>query len=191
MAVSNLRVASTLETGGIQVFQPCASKKLQNQHQHSQHQQTQVVARSHISDEIVKEVLQFILETKNQPLVLTVSIVGSLEVSCLIGCLRRVQHWALTSILYEFRLFSPNSSIYDVNRQFIEKFDISLVTFPQEIPNWLKHEIELWKEETNHITQDNGHEDDDDRFYYYSTGRVPLTSNRISDVKTNSKTEDV
>lgn len=140
MAVSNLRQANVMETGGIRVFQPCASKT----------SQTSVVARSQISDEIAKEALQFILEPSHQPLVLTVATSGSLEVATLVGCLRRLQHWALTAILYEFRLFSPNSPIYDVNRQFIERFDISLITLPTHPPDWLQHEQELWNEEKNH-----------------------------------------
>jgi len=143
---------------------------------------------THISDEIIKESLQLLLDPSHQPLVLTVATTGSgtLEVATLVGCLRRMQHWALTAILYEFRLFTPTSSIYDVNRQFIEKFDITLVTLPKEIPEWLQHEQELWMEEIGHDSEDeeeegeNNEEEDRDRFRYYSTTRVPLTSSKMS-----------
>jgi hypothetical protein len=203
MSASNLRQATSLETTGIQVYQPAvkssASSSSSSSHQSIMANRT----TTHISDEIIKESLQLLLDPSHQPLVLTVATTGSstLEVATLVGCLRRMQHWALSAILYEFRLFTPTSSIYDVNRQFIEKFDITLVTLPKEIPEWLQHEQELWMEEIGHDSEDeeeeekgkNNEEEDRDRFRYYSTTRVPLTSSKMSanqDMSLKVKPED-
>ncbi|KAJ3193149.1 hypothetical protein HK101_005336 [Irineochytrium annulatum] len=55
---------------------------------------------------------------------------------CLVGCLRKIQHWSYTSIFDEYRRFShPKSRSLD--QQFIELFDISKVKVdPRFLPDW-------------------------------------------------------
>mmetsp|Transcript_25633 Transcript_25633/g.57502 ORF Transcript_25633/g.57502 Transcript_25633/m.57502 type:complete len:227 (+) Transcript_25633:107-787(+) len=163
LSTAQLRLAGSLEASGIRVFQPCA---------------TQGEQRSQISDEIAKEALQFVLEPAHQPLALTHSTKeasGSLDVAALVGCLRRLQHWALTAILYEFKLFAPKAPMYDVSRQFIERFDVSLVTLPAKSPEWLMYEEEVYEEELSEPRGD----DQSDRFFYQPTSYVPLASDRM------------
>jgi hypothetical protein len=111
------------------------------------------------------------------------------------------QNWALTAILLEFRLFAPNTPLYDVNRVFIERFDVSLVTFPDDLPEWLAFELEMEEEElregarrqSSSGTSLSCHEKDEfeeerrgtkeeqeDMFFYYTSGRVPLASRHVA-----------
>eukprot|EP00842_Homolaphlyctis_polyrhiza_P003798 jgi/Hompol1/4419/HPOL_001740-RA len=55
---------------------------------------------------------------------------------CLVGCLRKMQHWSMTSIFDEYRRFShPKSRSMD--QQFIELFDTRQVPVDKEhIPDW-------------------------------------------------------
>ncbi|KAJ1558765.1 hypothetical protein HK096_005134, partial [Nowakowskiella sp. JEL0078] len=61
---------------------------------------------------------------------------GKHRTGCLIGCIRKLQHWSLTSIFDEYRRFShPKSRSMDL--QFIELFDVSKVVFdPRFLPDW-------------------------------------------------------
>ena len=154
---------------GMIVFQPCAGLD----HASNEDQ------RSQFSDEIAKDALEMILNKELYPLVLTGSRSSSgLEVAALVGCLRRVQNWALTSILFEFRLFAPSAPVYDVNRQFLERFDTSLVSIPRDPPSWLDQEFGVDEE----FECDDGRDGDgdEDRFQYYSKGHVPLLSDKIT-----------
>jgi hypothetical protein len=106
MSTKSLGAAAALEAVDLRVFQPCVLAS-----------QATSDDRSQFGDEIVKDALEFILEKSHHPLVLTgVRPSNGLEVAALVGCLRRVQNWALTPIFFEFRLFVPNAPIYDVNR---------------------------------------------------------------------------
>ncbi|KAJ3106158.1 tyrosine-protein phosphatase siw14 [Phlyctochytrium planicorne] len=61
---------------------------------------------------------------------------GKHRTGCLVGCLRKIQHWSFTSIFDEYRRFShPKSRSMD--QQFIELFDISKVEVdPRWLPAW-------------------------------------------------------
>ncbi|RKO82794.1 protein-tyrosine phosphatase, partial [Blyttiomyces helicus] len=61
---------------------------------------------------------------------------GKHRTGCLVGCLRKLQHWSYTSIFDEYRRFShPKSRSMD--QQFIELFDASRVVFdPAHLPDW-------------------------------------------------------
>jgi hypothetical protein len=104
----------------------------------------------------------------------------------------------MTAILLEFRLFAPNAPLYDVNRVFIERFDVSLVTLPEEPPDWLAYELEMVEDERafdNRLQlrrndpdsqNDTSKETDQERsleqdpFHYYTKGRVPLVSKCVA-----------
>jgi len=193
MSTTTLSLAAACVACGMQVYQPCATVVARDQSQDDQ--------RSPVSDEIAKDALEFILSEDHHPLVLTGPYRGSsgLEVAALVGCLRRVQRWALSSILSEFRLFVPSAPIYDVSRQFVERFDVSLVTLPSRPPAWLQSEQDLWFEECSsegrvestakaatvkHAGSAAALSESDiadrARFHYNTRGHVPLLSARVS-----------
>lgn len=52
---------------------------------------------------------------------------------CLVGCLRKVQNWSLTSIFDEYRRFA-GAKVRMLDQQFMELFDIS--SFKQTGRTW-------------------------------------------------------
>ncbi|KAJ2996366.1 hypothetical protein HDV02_006577 [Globomyces sp. JEL0801] len=63
---------------------------------------------------------------------------------CLVGCLRKIQHWSFVSIFEEYRRFShPKSRSMD--QQFIELFDKSQVRVdPKYLPGWPEIENDIF-----------------------------------------------
>ncbi|KAJ3330560.1 hypothetical protein HDU93_000332 [Gonapodya sp. JEL0774] len=61
---------------------------------------------------------------------------GKHRTGCLIGCLRKLQGWSLTSSFAEYRRFSqPKERAMD--QQFIEVFDTGKVEYvPEYVPEW-------------------------------------------------------
>ncbi|KAL9654240.1 hypothetical protein ABK040_010272 [Willaertia magna] len=89
-----------------------------------------------ISEEIVVEALQIILNNENLPLAIMCNL-GRHRTGTVVGCLRKIQKWNLTSILDEYRRYA-GSKVRLQNEQFIELFDTDLVTFDNEKkPEWL------------------------------------------------------
>lgn len=52
------------------------------------------------------------------------------------GCLRKLQHWNLSSIFEEYRRYA-GSKVRLLNEQFIELFDTDLVSIPVNHPPFL------------------------------------------------------
>ena len=77
------------------------------------------------------------LDARNHP-VLVCCTSGIFQTAPLVGCLRRVQNWSLTAILDEYRAFAgPKGRL--THEQYIEFFDVDLVTLPAEdgqLPAW-------------------------------------------------------
>ena len=60
---------------------------------------------------------------------------GKHRTGCLVGCLRKVQHWALSSIFDEYiRHSSPKQRQMD--QQFIELFRVERVKTRHALPSW-------------------------------------------------------
>jgi tyrosine-protein phosphatase OCA1 len=59
------------------------------------------------------------------------------SVGAVVGCLRKIQGWHLSSIFEEYRRFA-GSKVRLQNEQFIELFDTDLVTIPVNPPPWLR-----------------------------------------------------
>ena len=78
---------------------------------------------------------------------------GKHRTGCLVGCIRKLQHWSLTSIFDEYRRSSAPKS-RSMDQQFIELFDASLVKVdPQHLPPWPEIEndvFELTDEKNDH-----------------------------------------
>eukprot|EP00897_Mesotaenium_endlicherianum_P003170 jgi/Mesen1/2881/ME000175S02037 len=76
-----------------------------------------------IPDQVMKAALSVVLDVKNHPLLIHCRK-GKHRTGCLVGCLRKVQRWSLTSIFDEYRHFAGSKErILDL--QFIELFDTS------------------------------------------------------------------
>lgn len=75
------------------------------------------------------------VDKRNHPMLIHCNK-GKHRTGCLVGCLRKLQHWSYTSIFEEYRLFSyPKSRSMD--QQFIELFDARQVSIdPSQIPDW-------------------------------------------------------
>jgi tyrosine-protein phosphatase OCA1 len=80
-----------------------------------------------ISEEIVLETLEVILDKKNYPLIIMCST-GSHRTGTIVGCLRKLQRWSMTAIFEEYRRYAGSKVRY-LNEQFIELFDTDLVRF--------------------------------------------------------------
>ncbi|KXS09319.1 protein-tyrosine phosphatase [Gonapodya prolifera JEL478] len=96
-------------------------------------------------EELMKEGLELILDKKNQP-VMVMCTSGVHETGTLMGCLRKLQGWNFNSIVVEYHSFAGSKARF-VNEQFIELFDLDLVTFPLDLPNWFLFHQELLEEE--------------------------------------------
>ncbi|GJD12728.1 Probable tyrosine-protein phosphatase [Galdieria sulphuraria] len=88
-----------------------------------------------ISEEVVLNALDCILNVDNYPLHVMCNL-GRHRTGTVIGCLRKLQRWNLTSIFEEYRRFA-GSKVRLLNEQFIELFDTDLVRIPPNYPNWL------------------------------------------------------
>ena len=54
----------------------------------------------------------------------------------MVGCLRKLQRWNLSSIFEEYRRYA-GSKVRLLNEQFIELFDTDLVSVPEAHPPFL------------------------------------------------------
>ncbi len=88
-----------------------------------------------ISEELVLDALEIILERENYPILVMCNL-GRHRTGTVIGCLRKLQRWNLTSILEEYRRYA-GTKVRLQNEQFIELFDTDLVRLPSNPPQWL------------------------------------------------------
>eukprot|EP00761_Pharyngomonas_kirbyi_P010119 gb/GECH01010137.1/.p1 GENE.gb/GECH01010137.1/~~gb/GECH01010137.1/.p1 ORF type:complete len:197 (+),score=26.39 gb/GECH01010137.1/:1-591(+) len=88
----------------------------------------------HLTESLVKDALEIILNSNYHPILIVCSC-GLFTTGTVIGCLRRLQNWCLASILDEYRMYTASLSRY-ANEQFIEHFDVDIVTLPSNLPYW-------------------------------------------------------
>ncbi|ORY99063.1 protein-tyrosine phosphatase [Syncephalastrum racemosum] len=98
-----------------------------------------------VSEELIKEGLELILNRDTHP-VLIMCTSGIHETGTLVGCLRKLERWNFSSIITEYRAYAGTRARY-VNEQFIELFDLDLVTLPANLPSWLIDQQNLLAEE--------------------------------------------
>ncbi|KAG2226015.1 hypothetical protein INT45_002481 [Circinella minor] len=98
-----------------------------------------------VSEELIKEGLELILNSDTHP-VLIMCTSGIHETGTLVGCLRKLEGWNFSSIITEYRAYAGTKARY-VNEQFIELFDLDLVTLPVSLPNWLIDQQDMLAEE--------------------------------------------
>ncbi|WVF68470.1 hypothetical protein IAT40_003237 [Kwoniella sp. CBS 6097] len=78
-----------------------------------------------IPEDVICSALVAIMDVRNHPVLIHCNK-GKHRTGCLIGCIRRLQSWSLTSIFDEYRRFSSPKS-RAVDQQFIDLFDIAPV----------------------------------------------------------------
>ena len=83
------------------------------------------------------------LDLSSYPLLVMCNL-GRHRTGTLIGCLRKLQRWSLTSVLEEYRRHACAKSRH-LNEQFIELFDIDLVRVPEHSPPQLHLQAERGK----------------------------------------------
>lgn len=98
------------------------------------------VAGQRISEQFVLDALHAILDPKCYPLMIMCNL-GRHRTGTVIGCLRRLQKWSLSSIFDEFRRFTGSKSS-PLHEQFIELFDTELVEMPEDA-NLLPFRIDM------------------------------------------------
>ncbi|CAG8473099.1 6679_t:CDS:2 [Paraglomus occultum] len=64
-----------------------------------------------------------------------VKVLGKHRIGCLIGCLRKLQRWSMTSIFDEYRRFAGTKVLAD--QEFIEIFSEPVPYDPRHKPEWL------------------------------------------------------
>eukprot|EP00039_Didymoeca_costata_P012021 m.171945 g.171945 ORF g.171945 m.171945 type:complete len:196 (-) comp15360_c0_seq2:852-1439(-) len=92
-----------------------------------------------IPSDKIADALSVILNKNTHPILLHCNK-GKHRTGCLVGCLRKLQNWCHSSICDEYRRFAaPKARALD--QQFIELFDISLLTYDKRhVPDWFERE---------------------------------------------------
>ncbi|KAI9168382.1 tyrosine-protein phosphatase siw14 [Blastocladiella emersonii ATCC 22665] len=90
-----------------------------------------------IPEDKIVAALACLMDKRNHPILIHCNK-GKHRTGCLVGCLRKLQHWSHTSIFDEYRRFShPKSRSMD--QQFIELFDTDkawAVIDKRHVPDW-------------------------------------------------------
>lgn len=113
----------------------------------------------HLREELIKEALQIVLNTNYHPVVIMCSM-GVHLTGTVVACLRRLQHWSLTSILEEYRSFTgshpwKSQGYRYFNEQFVELFDPDLISLPNEerLPSWFTFQVQMMKQDWEEYEQ--------------------------------------
>eukprot|EP00808_Paulinella_micropora_P029148 g2223.t1 len=106
-----------------------------------------------VSEEMVKEALEKIVDKRWRPLAIMCTS-GVHESGAVVGCLRRLQNWALVAILNEYYMFAGGRARLS-DQHFVERFDTDLVTLPapSHWPEWLIQAREIDSEEQRDLAE--------------------------------------
>ncbi|KAL8209147.1 hypothetical protein R6Q57_008559 [Mikania cordata] len=77
-----------------------------------------------IPENTIYEALKIVVDVKNHPLLIHCKR-GKHRTGCLVGCLRKIQRWCLTSIFDEYQRFAAAKARIS-DQRFMELFDASL-----------------------------------------------------------------
>ncbi|OAY74158.1 putative tyrosine-protein phosphatase [Ananas comosus] len=75
-----------------------------------------------IPEDTIREALKVVLDVRNHPILIHCKR-GKHRTGCLVGCLRKLQRWCLSSIFDEYRRFAAAKARIS-DQRFIELFDI-------------------------------------------------------------------
>ncbi|ORZ07745.1 protein-tyrosine phosphatase [Lobosporangium transversale] len=87
-----------------------------------------------IDEGVISSALVNILDARNHPMLIHCAK-GKHRIGCLIGCLRKIQNWSMTSIFDEYRRFAGSKVLAD--QEFIEIFSAKVPYLPEHKPFWL------------------------------------------------------
>ncbi|XP_057820520.1 tyrosine-protein phosphatase DSP1 isoform X1 [Cryptomeria japonica] len=76
-----------------------------------------------IPEGIIREALKVLLDTRNHPVLIHCKR-GKHRTGCLVGCLRKIQNWCLSSVFDEYQRFAAAKARVS-DQRFIELFDAS------------------------------------------------------------------
>ncbi|KAK4276134.1 hypothetical protein QN277_019121 [Acacia crassicarpa] len=76
-----------------------------------------------IPEDTIREALKVVLDVKNHPVLIHCKR-GKHRTGCLVGCLRKLQKWCLSSVFDEYQRFAAAKARVS-DQRFIELFDIS------------------------------------------------------------------
>eukprot|EP01101_Sappina_pedata_P002906 TRINITY_DN13119_c0_g1_i1.p1 TRINITY_DN13119_c0_g1~~TRINITY_DN13119_c0_g1_i1.p1 ORF type:complete len:245 (-),score=92.78 TRINITY_DN13119_c0_g1_i1:143-877(-) len=88
-----------------------------------------------IPKEAIKEILSFILDKRNHPLLIHCNK-GKHRTGCVVGCLRKMLRWSLASCFEEYRRFAGNKARI-LDQQFIELFSLEIPYDDEYRPEWI------------------------------------------------------
>jgi tyrosine-protein phosphatase SIW14 len=89
-----------------------------------------------IPEDVIADALAVLLDRRNHPILIHCNK-GKHRIGCLVGCLRKIQHWSLVSIFDEYKRFT-GAKVREADLEFIETFDAAVT--PGEgsrRPSWL------------------------------------------------------
>ncbi|XP_068668901.1 inositol diphosphatase DSP1 [Aristolochia californica] len=76
-----------------------------------------------IPEETIREALKTVLDVKNHPILIHCNR-GKHRTGCLVGCLRKLQRWCLSSVFDEYQRFAAAKARVS-DQRFMERFDVS------------------------------------------------------------------
>lgn len=76
-----------------------------------------------IPEDTIREALRVVLDVRNHPLLIHCKR-GKHRTGCLVGCLRKLQRWCLTSVFDEYQRFAAAKARIS-DQRFMELFDVS------------------------------------------------------------------
>jgi len=88
-----------------------------------------------IPETVIRDALVVLLDVRNHPVLIHCNK-GKHRTGCLVGCLRKAQHWSLTYIFDEYRRFA-GTKVRVLDQQFIELFSLNIPYDALHKPPWL------------------------------------------------------
>ncbi|ONK70261.1 uncharacterized protein A4U43_C05F31910 [Asparagus officinalis] len=76
-----------------------------------------------IPEDTIREALKVVLDVRNHPLLIHCKR-GKHRTGCLVGCLRKLQKWCLSSVFDEYQRFAAAKARVS-DQRFMERFDVS------------------------------------------------------------------
>lgn len=90
-----------------------------------------------LSENSIKQSLEVIVDTRNYPLLVCCGM-GRHRTGTIIGCLKKLQGWNLSSVSEEYRRFTGSRGGRILVELLIEAFDVGTISMdPQFAPDWL------------------------------------------------------
>lgn len=106
---------------------------------------------SPLSEDSVKEALEFILTPQNYP-VMMMCPAGIQESGVIVGCLRKLEHWNFNAISCEYRSYAGSKGRTMVEH-FINLFDLDLINLPSTLPKWYAYQLHVARLEKQELAQ--------------------------------------